>query len=49
MTDERPELDPGIDQREDGVVIEPGSETDEDLQHTVPAPAEPEDGSRDSS
>jgi hypothetical protein len=35
MTDERPELDPQIGQREDGVVIEPGSEIDEDLQeHT---------------
>jgi hypothetical protein len=49
MTDEHPELDPRIDQREDGVVIEPGSEIDEDLEHTVPAAGEPEDGSGDAS
>jgi hypothetical protein len=36
MTEERPELDPQVDQREDGVVIEPGSEIDEDLQQNVP-------------
>lgn len=35
MTQERPELDPQIDQREDGIVIEPGAEIDQDLeQHT---------------
>ncbi|WP_264797232.1 hypothetical protein [Arthrobacter mangrovi] len=31
MTEGKPELDPQIDQREDGVVIEPGSEIDQDL------------------
>jgi len=48
MTEERPELDPQIDQREDGVVIEPGSDIDEDLEQTAPA-GEPEDGSADNS
>jgi hypothetical protein len=38
MTEERPELDPQIDQREDGVVIEPDSEIDEDLQRRTSAP-----------
>ena len=36
MKKEKPELDPQVDQREDGVVIEPGSEIDEDLQRNVP-------------
>lgn len=36
MSEDKPELDPEIDQREDGVVIEPGSEIDENLQDTVP-------------
>jgi hypothetical protein len=36
VSEDKPELDPEIDQREDGVVIEPGSEIDEDLQDTVP-------------
>lgn len=49
MTDERPELDPQVDQREDGVVIEPGSEIDKDLERTVPAAGEPEDGSAEDS
>lgn len=40
MSEDKPELDPEIDQREDGVVIEPGSEIDEDLQDTVPPPSE---------
>lgn len=35
MTEEKPELDPQIDQREDGVVIEPGSEIDEDLDRNL--------------
>ncbi|MFD1210614.1 hypothetical protein ACFQ36_00980 [Arthrobacter sp. GCM10027362] len=43
MTDERPELDPQIDQREDGVVIEPESEIDEDLQRNVPDADQPEE------
>lgn len=40
MSEDKPELDPEIDQREDGVVIEPGSEIDEDLQDTVPPASE---------
>jgi hypothetical protein len=43
VSEDKPELDPEIDQREDGVVIEPGSEIDEDLQDTVP-PASEETG-----
>ena len=45
MSEDKPELDPEIDQREDGVVIEPGSEIDEDLQDRVPPASE---GARDS-
>jgi hypothetical protein len=40
MSADKPELDPEIDQREDGVVIEPGSEIDEDLQDKVPPASE---------
>jgi hypothetical protein len=35
VSEDKPELDPETDQREDGVVIEPGSEIDEDLQDRV--------------
>jgi hypothetical protein len=32
MSEDRPELDPDIAQKEDGIVVEPGSEIDRDLQ-----------------
>ena len=44
MSEDKQELDPEIDQREDGVVIEPGSEIDKDLQGTVPPASEGTDG-----
>lgn len=40
VSEDKPELDPEIDQREDGVVIEPGSEIDEDLEDTLPPTSE---------
>jgi hypothetical protein len=46
VSENKPELDPEIDQREDGVVIEPGSEIDKDLQDTVPSASEGTDDAR---
>ena len=37
MSEDRPELDPDIPQNEDGIVIEPGSEIDRDLEENLPA------------
>jgi hypothetical protein len=37
VSEDRPELDPDIPQNEDGIVIEPGSEIDRDLEAKLPA------------